>query len=414
MGNTPISRVVDIYRFYRDLFTNFALVIQRIFGGDFFKKIEFSFSDYTFTVKNYLNNPGADLQEPALIVKAGEFKPFQGYNRTGVFFNLFPSNTFQKQILCVNETRNEYIAAVYDYFTIQLIATISTSSNFESIQIKHYLQQIFPVGYVFPFPSEGAQINTLIPLFDYQELLPNWDFDNDEIYYYLKVPGEQLFKTEEIVGDTTPIFLEYSYTPIVTVQDLSKDQDRNIVQSVQFASNSISFEFIVPVPLYLLIGRGAETIKEVTLKIENILNKKLYFSETYSYTSLINLIDKVKEVCPDKNVKFFDGFILNSNLNLVENNNEKLVFKVEGTKLNNLKDYDKNDINILIPVMDYLLSSNQSIANTAPIDFDITYLENLNKTEIRISIPKTNLDPIVLNALLSPDIATSGYIITCS
>ena len=408
-----ISRVVDIYRFYRDLFTNFALVIQKIFGGDFFKKIEFSFSDYTFTVKNYLDNPGADLQEPALIVKAGEFKPFQGYNRTGAFFNLFPNNTFQKQILCVNETKNEYIAAVYDYFSIQLIATISTSSNFESIQIKHYLQQVFPVGYIFPFPSEGARINTLIPLFDYQDLLPNWDFNNDEIYYYLKIPGEQLFKTEEIVGDTTPIFLEYSYTPIVIVQDLSKDQDRNIVQQVQFAANSISFEFIVPVPLYLIIGSGSEPIKEITLKVENILNKKLYFSGTYSYSSPINLVDKVKEVCPNKNVKFFDGFILNSKLNLVENNDAALVFKIEGTKLNELKDFDKNNINILIPVMDYLLSSNQKIDNTVPLSFDITYLKNLNKTEIKLSIPKANLDPVILNSLLSPDITTNGYIIIC-
>jgi hypothetical protein len=401
----------NIYKFYRDLFVNFALTIQKIFGGDFFKKIQFSFSDYTFTVKNYLNSPGSDLEEPALIVSAGQFQPFQPYNKTGTFFNLFPDSTVNKQILCVNETKNEFIAVVYDYYQIDLNVTISTSSNFEALEIKHYLQTIYPIGAVYPFPADGYTINTLIPFFDYKEYLQNWDLENDEIFYLLQTPSEQLFKTESLTGKDTVIFLEYSFTPLLIVRDISEDEKRNLLQSIQFASNSLSFTFIVPAPIYLIIGKSGEIAQKIDLNLQILKNQKILYSESYTTSTPKDLLEKLEETYPQDQYKFYDGFIISTGVNLVENTDEYLKFELVGTKITELIENGKISNSIFfIPLTDKLFSSDPNILNSAPL-YVTPKIEN-TISKIEITVPKNHLDDADLNYLLSETNITHGYIFT--
>ena len=245
-------RKASIYRIVSDFFTNFSYIVDSFFGGDFFKNIQYSFSEKIFRIKEQVSGRAVENLVPSLIIQIQDFYPFDTFslNRNLIVTDYTPL----KQVICVNETKGEYIEAVNAVWKIPFTVNIGARSTFEAIEIKDYLISLFPIESFTYFPNENYKFVSLIPIFDYKNLLPNWDFGKDEIYYYY-------IKTEDISGRDNVLLLPYEFQVLLRVNDVSKSQDKNVVDQTEYSLNTLSFEAVVEFPQYLILNSSIEIKK---------------------------------------------------------------------------------------------------------------------------------------------------------
>jgi len=365
---------IPIYQILKDFFVNFSAGLNKFFGYDYFPVIEYSFSDYTFTIKKLLDEKQINIPRKVFF-EVSDFYPVEQFNRIPIVSAApFGNNVFE-QYICVNETKNQAILASNQLFQFNFTMRIFDNSNLNAVQIKHVLQSLFPPGSYFYFPSPTSKIISFIPLYNFEDNLPDWDLENDEIYYLY-------VNTDYITGKSNIVFAPFEMRPLVQVADnIDNSQKRDLLQSSLYSKIEISFNVILELPIQLIVI-GTSYPDKITLRIAPYNEYRYFATAATSYTP----IDIYKNYSSQYSLSSYVISTYFTNENIINEDERFLTLKFS-LDVDSLSNTDK--YGCFIPV-------NSNLYSNLNNDFIIEEI-NSNKLEKHLRLDKNVISPDVIS-----------------
>jgi len=374
-----MNTLISVNRILRDLFVNFGAVVDNIFGGNFFKSIQYSFSDYVFTLKRALKEPKSS-SDTKLFINVTDYTSFDNFDYLPRL-QYIPFDFFDNQIVCVNETKGEYFEVINSWFQVDFTVNIDTDSNLRAAEIKHYLQTIFPKNVYQIFPSPDNKIISYIPLND-TSIISDWDLSSDKIFYIYK-------NLNPFTGKET-LFLPYELQPLIFNNgNVDNEEKRNLLQGNRYSVNEINLSFIFPLPVYLLFKSNIE-VKQIKLTIKDVLNTFTIPIMATSYTP-IEILNEYSE--------YLDRYLISSyigNKDIIKEDDNYLYLKCS-IDLGRFGIIDKNKLGM------FGVSGGAVYSNIQTLDNYAIIIDNLTQTEIHFRFIKDKINPDLLDYFKSGD-----------